>query len=188
MTVSGLRRVGRILAIALTATAVAATAGSCAPLRSSPHAAYCAIMPDSVGLYVGNPVTQMGFRIGKVDSVTPSVSNVRVNFTVTADRRLPGGVKAIIRSTSVLADRSLELVGNAGAGPQLRVGECIPLERSFTPKGLSEVIGSATNFVNSLLPDGSTNIGDVVLGVDRAIHNNGAGINQLLTRAYAPLE
>jgi virulence factor Mce-like protein len=138
-------------------------------------------MPDSVGLYPGNPVTQMGYQIGTVRSITPGLTQVRVDFTVTTDRRLPRQVKAIIRSTSVLADRSLELIGNPDSGPQLLAGECIPLSRSFTPKGLSEIIGSATNFVNSVNPDGSTNVGDAVRGIDEAFHHNGAGLNRLLT-------
>jgi virulence factor Mce-like protein len=180
--------IDRLAATAVTAAAVVGVLGSCAPLRESHPAAYCAIMPDSVGLYPGNPVTQMGYQIGTVKTITPHTSDVRVDFTVTADRRLPRDVKAIIRSTSVLADRSLELAGNAGPGPQLRVGECIPLNRSFTPKSLSEVIGSATNFINSVNPDGSTNIGDAVRGIDRAINHNGAGINRLLTTTSAVWE
>ena len=40
-------------------------------------------MPDSVGLYVGNPVTQMGYQIGKVKAITPTARDVRVDFTVT---------------------------------------------------------------------------------------------------------
>jgi phospholipid/cholesterol/gamma-HCH transport system substrate-binding protein len=181
-------RVGRAAAIALTAAAVVAALGSCASLRQSQRAEYCALMPDSVGLYAGNPVTQMGYQVGTVKTITPGTSDVRVGFDVTGDRRLPRDVKAIIRSTSVLADRSLELVGNVGSGPQLPVGECIPLSRSFTPKSLSEVIGSATNFINAINPEGSTNVGDAVRGVDQAIHNNGARINQLLTTTSAVLD
>lgn len=188
MAGSSSQRVGRIVAIALVAVSVAVAVGSCAPLRGTPRADYCAIMPDSVGLYAGNPVTQMGYRIGTVKAITAGPSNVRVDFTVTENRRLPRDVKAIIRSTSVLADRSLELAGNPGPGQQLRAGECIPLSRSFTPKSLSEVIGSATNLVNAINPDGSTNVGDTVRGIDQAIHNNGAGINRLLTTSSDVLD
>jgi len=88
----------------------------------------------------------------------------------------------------VLADRSLELVGNLHGGPPLKGGECIPLSQSFTPKSLSEMIGAATNFVNSINPDGSTNIGDVVKGLDRVIQGNGAGINKLLMTTSAVLD
>ncbi|WP_273735572.1 MlaD family protein [Mycolicibacterium septicum] len=182
------RRVGRVAATAVTAMGLAAAVGSCASTTGESRADYCAIMPDSVGLYPGNSVTQMGYQIGTVTSITPDTTDVRVDFTVTAQRQLPKDVKAIIRSSSVLADRSLELVGNPEGGPQLGPAECIPLSRSFTPKSLSQTIGSATNFVNSLNPDGSTNIADVVRGIDQAIHNNGAGVNQLFTTTSSVLD
>lgn len=186
MTSSRWRRAGRVVAVALTAAAVAAVGSSFAP-QPTEHADYCAIMPDSVGLYAGNPVTQMGYQIGKVKAVTPSAMDVRVDFTVTEPRLLPADVKAIIRSPSILADRALELVGNYESGPQLPAGGCIPLARSSTPKSLSEVIGSATNFVNSINPKGSTNVGDVVSELDQSLHNKGAGIQQLLTTSSAVL-
>lgn len=177
----------RAAAIALAAAAMVALTTSCGP-GATQQADYCAIMPDSIGLYPGNPVTQMGYGIGKVKSVAPSARDVRVDFTVTERRPLPGDVKAIIRSPSILADRSLELVGNYEAGPPLPAGGCIPLSRSATPKSLSEVIGSTTTFINSINPQGSTNIGDVVQHLDAAFHNTGGGINQLLTTSSAVLD
>jgi phospholipid/cholesterol/gamma-HCH transport system substrate-binding protein len=188
MAAAGSRRVYRSAAIAVTAAAVATAVGSWAPQPESQRAEYCAIMPDSIGLYPGNPVTQMGYQIGKVETLTPAALDVRVNFVVSERRPLPRDVKAIIRSTSILADRSLELVGNYESGPQLPAGGCIPLSRSSTPKSLSEVIGSTTDFMNSINPNGSTNIGDVVRGLDQAIHNKGAGVNQLLTTSSAVLD
>ena len=183
----GRGRVRRAGTVALAAVTLA-VGGSCTSRPEGQRAEYCAIMPDSVGLYVGNPVTQMGYQIGKVNSITPSALDVRVDFTVTGHRPLPRDVRAIIRSTSILADRSLEVVGNYESGPQLPAGGCIPLSRSSTPKSLSEVIGSTTNFINAINPSGSTNIGDVVRGLDQAIHNNGAHINQLLTTSSAVLD
>jgi virulence factor Mce-like protein len=181
------RRMGRIAGIIVAATGVVAAVGSCAPAHGQRRADYCAIMTDSVGLYAGNPVTQMGYPIGTVKSITRGTMQVRVDFTIGENLRLPRDVKAIIRSESVLADRSLELFADADGGPQLRNGECIPLSQSFTPKSLSEVIGSATNFINSINPDGSTNVGDVVREVDGAIHTTGVGVNRLLTTASAVL-
>ncbi|MGH3556398.1 MAG: MCE family protein [Mycobacterium sp.] len=188
MAVSISHRVRHTAAIVLTAVAVALASGSCMLPPGKPHAEYCAVMPDSVGLYAGNPVTQMGYPIGKVTAITPSERDVRVDFTLTAQRRLPRDVKALIRSTSILADRSLELVGNYEAGPQMPAGGCVPLTRSSTPKSLSQMIGSATTFINSFNPDGSSNVGDAIRGLDQATHNNGAGINRLLTTSSAVLD
>lgn len=183
------KRIGQAAAVMFLALVTVVASGGCAaPGIGSPQAtAYCAVMPDSIGLYVGNPVTQMGYQIGTVTSLSPSNTDVRVDFTVTADRRLPADVKAVVRSTSILADRSLELVGNPGSGPQLSPGGCIPLARSWTPKSLSQVIGSATDFINSINPRDSNNVGDVVAQLDQAIRGNGSDINRLLTNSSAVL-
>lgn len=178
------RRICRTVIVAGTVVATM----SCAPAAGGPHADYCAIMADGIGLYVDNPVTQMGYPIGKVNAVTPSATDVRVDFTVNENRRLPADVKAVIRSTSILADRALELVGNYQEGPQLAAGGCIPLSRSATPESLSQVIGSLTTFVDSINPEGSKNLGGTVSGLDRLVRNNGAGVNTLLTSSSALLD
>ncbi len=183
----------RFAAMAL-AIATAAGATSCATLSASPQndssAAneYCAIMSDSVGLYVGNHVTQMGYPIGEVRKIEPSNTDVRVLFTLDETRPLPELVRAVTRSPSILADRSLELVGNYDGGPKLEPAECIPLNRSSTPLSIAKTIGSATDFVNAINPDGSTNVADAMRGLDEAMSGQGPNANQLLTRASGLLD
>lgn len=173
-------RTWRRSAGALLVAAVAAAGTGCAP-ESRHDAAYCAYLPDTVGLYVGNPVTQMGYPVGTVTSIQTGPTQVRVDFSMTEQRELPWDVKAIIRSPSILADRSMELVGNYAGGPKLEPAHCIPLDRSISPKTLSEVIGSADTFLNAINSAGSENIADTIHGLDRLVHNNGAAAGQLLT-------
>jgi phospholipid/cholesterol/gamma-HCH transport system substrate-binding protein len=154
---------------------------SCGARRESQSSRFCAIMSDSVGLYAGNPVTQMGYKIGTVDRITLGDTSVEVQFTLDKNRPIPRDVKAVTRSTSILADRSLELVGNYSAGPRLLAGECIARNRTSTPLSISQVIGSATSFVNGMNPSGSTNIKDALRGVDEAVKGNGEGLSRLLT-------
>lgn len=177
----------RIAAVIATAT-LAACCASCGSDPSHAAADFCAILPDAVGLYVGNPVTQMGYKIGEIQKVTPSATSVQVDFALTESRVLPGDVKAVVRSNSILADRALELVGNYSSGPKLAPGQCVPLSRSTTPKSISEIIGSANTFVNGITPQGSSNIADVVNQLDQALHGNGAGVNQLLTASSRVLD
>lgn len=182
------RRIHRIVAITVSALVLASTVGSCSSTTKNTSVDYCAIMPDAVGLYAGNPVTQMGYPIGTVNSVSPGNTGVRVDFTVTQPRQLPADVKAVIRSTSLLADRTLELVGNPGPAPKLAAGGCIPMDRSFTPKSLSQVVGSTANLINAISPDGSTNVADAVRGLDLAMRGTGPGFNQLMTNTAAVLD
>jgi phospholipid/cholesterol/gamma-HCH transport system substrate-binding protein len=163
-------------------------ATSCGRSAETKAAAFCVILPDAVGLYLGNPVTQMGYKIGTVKTIEPQDTVVRVGFTIDDERTIPRDVRAVIRSRSILADRSLELVGNYDGGPRLEPDDCIPRSRSSTPLSISQVIGSATNFVNAISPDGSTNIKDALAGVDQATAGNGKNANALLTRSSALLD
>jgi phospholipid/cholesterol/gamma-HCH transport system substrate-binding protein len=53
---------------------------------------------------------------------------------------------------------------------------------------ISRVIGAATNFVNGINPDGSTNVKDALRGVDEALKGNGGSLNKLLTTSSSLLD
>lgn len=182
------RKWHKIGALAAACGIVVAAAACDGTDRRSAAAAYCAVLPDSVGLYTGNPITQMGYQIGTIAHITPRADSVQVDFTVSEARPLPADVKAVVRSTSIVADRALELVGNYESGPQLTPGQCIPLSHSQTPKSLSEVIGSVNTFLSGINPETSTNVGDVVTGLDKALDGNGAGINRILAASARLLD
>lgn len=181
-------RPARTLATALAVGTVVAAVTSCGTQADAAAPTRCAMMPDTIGLYVGNPVTQMGFEIGEVSAITPRGTAVRVDFTLTQNRQLPEDVRAVIRSPSIVADRALELVGNYSGGPELTAQTCVPLDRSFSPKTISQVIGSADEFLDAISADGSTNIAGTISGVDRLAQNNGAGAAQLLRSSSALLD
>ncbi|BBZ10059.1 ABC transporter substrate-binding protein [Mycobacterium branderi] len=163
-------------------------ATSCATASGSAAHEYCAILPDSVGLYVGNHVTQMGYPIGEIRKIEPRDTEVKVVFSLDGRRPVPTGVRAVTRSPSILADRALELVGNYTGGPKLKPGECVPLNQNATPLSISRIIGSATDFVNTVNPEGSTNIADALRGIDEAMAGQGDRANQLLVRSSRLLD
>jgi phospholipid/cholesterol/gamma-HCH transport system substrate-binding protein len=130
----------------------------------------------------------MGYKVGTVSVIEPRNTDVKVRFTLDQKVPIPRDVKAVTRSPSILADRSLELVGNYGGGPQLIADECIPRNRSATPLSISQVIGSATGFVNGISPAGSTNVQDALHGIDEALKGNGVNVNKLLTTSSQLLD
>ncbi|WP_254431730.1 MlaD family protein [Gordonia rubripertincta] len=144
------------LAMAATVAAVATTTAGAGTAQARSEGGYCAMLPDSIGLYAGNKVTQMGYPIGTIESIEPQDIGVRVTFSVDNDRPIPANVAAVTRSKSVLADRSLELVGNYRNGERLRTSECIPLERAHTPQSISQITGSAADLIDQLAPEGDT--------------------------------
>ncbi|MGE2724206.1 MlaD family protein [Mycolicibacterium pulveris] len=180
--------VRRLLAVLLTLTTVTASVSSCTARDDAEAHTYCAILADGIGLYAGNAVTQMGFRIGTVTSVEPRTHDVRVGFTLDVARAIPADVKAVIRSMSILADRSLELVGNYTDGPELATQNCIPLQRTATPKSISEMVGSIATFADALSPDGSTDVAETVAGLERLFAGQGSHAREVLTRLSNVLE
>lgn len=175
-------------ATVVVAMACSVAVGSCGFGTRTQTAEFCALMSDSVGLYTGNPVTHMGYKVGSVTAIEPRATDVKVQFTMDKNVALPANVRAITRSPSILADRSLELVGNYAGGPRLAAGECISRDRSATPMSISQVIGSSTKFVNGLSPAGSSNIQDALRGIDEAVKGSGVGVNKLLTASSELLD
>lgn len=188
MVKNSVSRLCRVAVIAALTAAIAGVGSSCSLGTRQEAADYCAFMPDTIGLYVGNPVTQMGYPIGKVTSIKPEAAHVRVDFAVTEARQLPNDVKAIIRSASILADRSLELVGNYAGGAELDAKACIPLDHAISPKTLSEVIGSADTFLNAISSSKSENIAAAVRGIDELTRGNGAAAGRLITTTSSLLD
>lgn len=175
-----------LLAIATAASVLAATA--CAGSAQPKAGEFCAMMTDSVGLYEGNPVTQMGLPVGQVRRIESHGEAVKVLFTLDETWPMPADVRAVTRSPSILADRVLELVGNYSEGPKLAPNECIPLSRTSTPLSIASVIGSAADFVDGINPDGSTSVADALRGIDEAMSGQGGRTNELLIRASRLLD
>ncbi|MEU4316338.1 MlaD family protein [Nocardia sp. NPDC024068] len=110
--------------------------------------AYCADMPDSIGLYQGSAVTVLGVRVGEVTGIEPHGAAARVRFAMRADRKLPPDVGAVTVNDTVLADRKLELVGDEPAGPGREPAECIT--RTLTPQSLSRTFDALAGLADQL--------------------------------------
>lgn len=165
-----------------------AVSGYFAVGKSSTKAAggFCAILPDTVGLYEGNQVTQMGYGIGVIESIIPGDDGVRVDFTVDSSRSIPADVKVVTRSKSVLADRSLELVGNYTSGPRLTAGQCVSSENAYTPKSISQITGSAADLIDQIAPNGDTRaVQGAIGGMSEALAGTGPDIARLMETAAA---
>ncbi|GAA4675590.1 MlaD family protein [Gordonia humi] len=144
---------------------------------------FCAEFTDTIGLYEGNPVTQMGMQVGSVTKIESRGTKVKVTFSLDSGRAYPADVQAVTRSKSLLADRGLELVGNYRGGPRLEPGNCIALGNSFTPKSISEVAGSASDFLKGLSNNGALDLQRALDGSDRAFDGTGEKANSMFVNA-----
>ncbi|NMN97438.1 MCE family protein [Antrihabitans stalactiti] len=185
--------VGAAIVVVIVAIA-AVVAGRAAYRHVAPAVAMCAELSDTIGLYVGNNVSLLGIDIGAVDAITPLGDRMRVDFHIDADIAVPADVGAVTVASSIVTDRRLELTQAYTDGPKYDTSHCIPLERTRTPKGISEAFDAIDTLASDLLGGHGEPMGDsasaAVLGetVDtaaRVLEGTGPQINQAIKQASA---
>lgn len=172
-------------------------ASSAAQLIGNPSSDMCADLTDSVGLYEGNNVTLLGIPVGEITNIETRGDHVRVTMSVQDSLALPADVGAVTLSDSIVTDRRLELTEPYRDGATLDRGECIPLERTRTPIGISdtleavnklgaELLGttSTTDPVNPRPPDEQI-LGDTLRSLDTALDGSGDQLGTALSQISA---
>ena len=132
-------------------------AASCSALPDSANAAltgqtqYSADFQNVAGMYEGNEVAVLGVPVGKVGTITPMGSYVRVEFSVDKDVKLPEDAMAALISPGLVTNRHIEMVpAYSGDGPVLKAGAHIPLARTRTPVELEQVLNTLDRITSDL--------------------------------------
>ncbi|WP_433561195.1 MlaD family protein [Nocardia sp. CA-151230] len=145
--------------------------------------AYCATMPDAIGLYVGSHVTVRGIPVGTVTSLSPGEQNVRVEFEMDADHPLRGEVSAATVAESLVADRELAVLFDGNAPATWDPHRCIT--RTLTAKSITETLDAVSKLASDLNgsgdPAGTNKIHDGVAALRQATSGTGPALNSLIT-------
>jgi phospholipid/cholesterol/gamma-HCH transport system substrate-binding protein len=151
-----------------------------------------ALMSDSAGLFVGNDVGVLGVPVGRVTSIKPEGTRVRVTMSVDSDQPLPADVGAVVVARSVATDRYVELTPVYHSGPRLADGAVIQQPRTRTPVDFDEVLAALNDFtagiagsketrgaVANILEQGSKAVDGKGVLFNRAITSLGAAVNSI---------
>lgn len=111
---------------------------------------------DTAGVFVGNDVGVLGVPVGKITSIVPDGTRVKVTMQVDGDQPIPAGAAAVVVPRSVATDRYIELTPVYRSGPKMRSGAVIPLDRTRTPVEFDEVLASLSKLANGLSGKAST--------------------------------
>ncbi|GAB4586227.1 MlaD family protein [Nocardia sp. IFM 10818] len=181
---------GLVTAVGVLATLFLAAAGyliAFDPMR--PTHAYCAILPDSIGLYEGNHVTMLGVPVGTVTAVEPENGSVRVEFAIDAKHPLTGQVSATTVSDTIVADRNLEVVSDNTSPARWDRKTCIT--KTFTPKSLTRTLEAFSTLADELTGHGDPaeqdRLRESVKAFDQATAGSGQKLNQLIKDLSAAL-
>lgn len=172
---------------ALLVGAVAAAAAFAVMRPDRERIDYCAILPDSIGLYVGNEVSLRGITVGEVKDIRAEGSKVRVDFRIDASHSLRAQTTAATVSDTLVADRRLAL--NDSGDRDWNPDDCIT--ETATPKSITQTLDSLAALADQL--DGGDDptqrgrIRAAVAEFDRATAGTGPQLNDIVTRLASAL-
>lgn len=120
--------------------------------------------PRAVSLYEGSDVKILGVSVGKVDSVTPMGTKVRVKFSYDDKYDVPADAKAVVISPSIVGDRFIQLTPVYRGGAKLKDDAKLGLDRTATPLELDEIFGSINDLTKALGPEGANKVDETGTG------------------------
>jgi phospholipid/cholesterol/gamma-HCH transport system substrate-binding protein len=129
--------------------------GALARPRRADTVTVTAHFPRAVGLYEGSDVRILGVKVGRVGTVEPEGTSVKVTFSYDAEHKVPAAAKAAVVAPSVVSDRYVQLLPVYRDGPVLADGADIPLDQTATPVELDRIFSSLNDLNVALGPQGA---------------------------------
>jgi len=129
-------------------------------LRGGETKTLTAHFPRTVSVYEGSDVRVLGVAVGKVDSVTPSGTDVVVRMHYDGEVRVPADAKAVIVAPSIVGDRYIQLTPVFEQGDKvLADGAELSVDDTSVPLELDEIYSSLNDLNVALGPKGANQDG-----------------------------
>ena len=157
-----------IVVLALAVTALVAFV-----LGGAQQKTVTADFPRTVSLYEGSDVRVLGVPVGKVDSVTPSGTQVIVTMHYDGDVSIPANAKAVIISPSVVGDRFVQLTPAYTGGRALADDATLDQDHTAVPLELDQIYSSLDDLTVALGPNGANKKGALTDLLDTTARNFG---------------
>ena len=142
----------------------------------------------TIGVYPGSSVRVLGVPVGKVNTVQPEGTQVKVTMTIDGGVPIPASAKAVVVSASVVSDRYVQLTPAYTSGPQMADGATIPVSQTAVPVEVDQIFSSITKLATALGPNGLNKHGalnDLIRTGAANMAGNGAYLHSMITQFSA---
>ncbi len=147
-------RVAKLALVVASAVLAAGCSGAPSAALADTSNTVTAQFQNTNGLYVGNPVSVLGMRIGKVAAIHPRATYSEVTLNLDKWVEIPRDVQAATVSDSVLTDRHIELTPAYNGGPTLPDHAVIGLDHTHTPVEFDSLMSMADKLSKALGTEG----------------------------------
>jgi phospholipid/cholesterol/gamma-HCH transport system substrate-binding protein len=140
-----------------------------------------AYFANSNGIYKGDNVAILGVPVGKIDTIEPQPTRVKISFWVDAKYPVPADAKAVILSPNLVTARAIELTPVFTQGQQLRDGTVIPQNRTAVPVEFDDLRAQLEKLTETLQPTepgGVSTLGAFINTTAETLRGQGADIRQ----------
>jgi len=140
----------RTIALAIVVCFLGATLALAFPRDTKPKMTVTAYFTKAIGLFPQSKVRVLGVAIGKVASVHPEGSRVRVVMKLDPERKIPADARAVIVPISLIADRYIQLTPVYSSGPALKNGDVIDTVRTSIPFELDDLLSQLKKLLDAV--------------------------------------
>lgn len=147
-----------------------------------------AYFEKAIGLFPNSDVDVLGVPIGKVRSVDPEGSRVKVVMEVSDDYDIPADAFAQIIPISVIADRFVQLHPPYTGGPKLEDGAVLGTDRTQIPAELDDVFKQLKKLLEAIEPgqDGEPGaLGELIVALNDAVGDREADLRGTVVNTAA---
>ena len=133
-----------------------------------------AYFTKAIGLFPNSDVDILGVPVGKVESVEPIGSQVKVVMNIDGQYKVPEDAIAQIVPISVISDRYVQLAPVYEDGPALEDGAEIPVENTYIPSELDDVFKQLKKLLDAIEPGKAGEpgaLGDLIVQLDKTLED-----------------
>jgi phospholipid/cholesterol/gamma-HCH transport system substrate-binding protein len=110
-------------------------------------------LSSSGGLYKNGDVTYRGVEVGRIDDVRLSATGVDAVLSLKSGTDIPADLDAQVHSQNAVGEQFIELVPRSGAGPPLKNGDVIEVDRTRLPPDINTVLAAANKGLQAIPHD-----------------------------------
>jgi phospholipid/cholesterol/gamma-HCH transport system substrate-binding protein len=137
-----------------------------------------AYFENSNGIYAGDDVRIVGVPVGRIESIEPQPTSVKVSLWFDSKYKVPADVKAAVLSPTLVTARSIALTPAYTGGPVLADDAVIPRERTAVPVEWDEVRRQLEKLSETLQPTEPGGVSPLGSAINTAADNlRGEGAN-----------
>jgi phospholipid/cholesterol/gamma-HCH transport system substrate-binding protein len=142
-----------------------------------------AYFENSNGVFVGDDVRIRGVNVGKIASIEPEPTRVRIGFWIDDQYSVPADVKAAILSPTLVSSRAIQLTPPYTSGATLGDDAVIPEDRTAVPVEFDDFraqLEKLTDTLQPTQPGGVSTLGEFVNTTANNLRGQGPAIREAI--------